>query len=143
MADLQHPSDTTGRLIAASSVIGSTVFDLAGAKLGTIHELMLEKQSGRTPYAIMNFGGLFGIGQRHHPLPWHVLRYDPVLGGYVVDLDRSTLEGAPAFDSSDAKLWGDDSWGTRVDDYYGPPTHDDIMLGAGANPLLGSRAPLM
>jgi hypothetical protein len=37
------------------------------------------------------------MGDRYHPLPLHVLTYDTGQGGYVVDLDRSRLEGAPTY----------------------------------------------
>ena len=43
----------------------------------------------------MSFGGFLGMGDSYHPLPWHVLTYDTGQGGYVVDLDRSRLGGAP------------------------------------------------
>ncbi len=142
MADLQNPSDTTGRLIAASTVTGTSVFDTAAEKLGSIYDLMLDKSTGKAEYAIMNFGGLFGIGEKYHPLPWHVLRYDPALGGYVVSLDRKQLENGPAYEMSE-NTWGDDSWGSRVNDYYGSPTHDDLVNSPIANPALGGRAPLI
>src|SRR6202795_1382682 len=96
MASLNNPSDTRGRLIAASKVNGTTVYNRAGEKLGSIYDIMLDKISGKAEYAIMSFGGFLGIGDRYHPLPWSVLRYDTSKGGYVVNLDRARLEGAPA-----------------------------------------------
>ena len=47
------------------------------------------------------------------------LRYDPVQEGYVVNLDRSRLEGAPTYAANEASLWNDPSYGRRVTDYYG------------------------
>jgi sporulation protein YlmC with PRC-barrel domain len=141
MADLDNPSDTSGNMIAASAVTGTSVYDRQGEKLGSIADVMLNKISGQTEYAILNFGGLFGLGGHHHPLPWHVLRYDPQLGGYVVDLDRRRLEGAPAYENSDAN-WNDSGWGRRVDDYYGAPTHEDLVSGS-TTPSLGGTVPLV
>jgi hypothetical protein len=37
---------------------------------------MIDKVSGKVAYSVMSFGGFLGIGDRHHPLPWHVLTYD-------------------------------------------------------------------
>lgn len=131
---VDNPDDTSGRLIAASKVNGTNVYNRNGDKLGSVYDVMLDKNSGKSEYAIMSFGGFLGIGERYHPLPWHVMKYSPREGGFVVDLDRSQLEGAPTYDSTE--LWGDDTWGTRVDDYYGAPTHDDLMnrpgMGVGA-----------
>ena len=38
----------------------------------------------------MSFGGFLGLGKSCHPLPWHVLTYDPGRGGYVIDLDKES-----------------------------------------------------
>jgi hypothetical protein len=105
--------------------------------------VMIDKSSGNTRYAVMNFGGLFGIGGHYHPLPWNVLRYDSQRGGYVVNIDRSKLEDAPSYETSDASSWNDDRWGGRVDDYYGRPTENDIGFGAAAVPGFGNRTPII
>jgi hypothetical protein len=111
--------EETPQLIAAGKVAGTPVYDREGARLGTIEDIMLDKRSGRVAYAVMSFGGFLGIGERVHPLPWSVLRYDTSLGGYVVDLDRDRLEGAPAYGPGDAPDWTSRDWGRRVDDYWG------------------------
>lgn len=118
MASLNDPSDTRGRLIAASQVNGTTVYNRAGEKLGSIYDVMLDKMSGKAEYAIMSFGGFLGIGDTYHPLPWRTLIYDPGQGGYVVDIDRRRLEGAPSYSATDTNLWDDPAYGRRVSDYY-------------------------
>lgn len=114
-----NPSGTSRRLIAASKVNGTTVYNLAGEKLGSIYDVMLEKVSGRAEFAIMSFGGFLGIGEKYHPLPWNALNYDPAQGGYVVNLDRDRLERAPAFSADELVNW-DDTWDRRVTDYWSP-----------------------
>jgi sporulation protein YlmC with PRC-barrel domain len=118
MANLNDPTDTRGRLIAASQVNGTNVYNRAGEKLGSIYDVMLEKRSGKAEYAVMSFGGFLGIGDRYHPLPWNTLTYDPAQGGYVVDLDRNRLEGAPSYAANETGLWDDPAYGRRVSDYY-------------------------
>jgi sporulation protein YlmC with PRC-barrel domain len=119
MADLNHPSDTTGALIAASKVNGTSVYDRAGEKLGSVYDVMIDKRSGRIDYAIMNFGGFLGIGEKYHPLPWQSLTYDEQQGGYVVGVDPARLEGAPVYDVGDTDRWRDPEFGRSVNDYYG------------------------
>jgi hypothetical protein len=80
---------------------------------------MIDKISGKVAYAVMSFGGFLGIGDRYHPLPWHVLTYDTGEGGYVVDLDRSKLEGGPTYGTSETPDWSDRRWGQKIHDYYG------------------------
>jgi hypothetical protein len=94
-------TDETSTLISSDKVEGRAVYDRRGEKLGSIHSVMLDKISEKVAYAVMSFGGFLGMGDRYHPLPWHVLTYDTGQGGYVVDLDRSRLEGAPTYRTSE------------------------------------------
>lgn len=95
MASAKNPSDTSGRLIAAEKVTGTPVFSQAGEKLGKIEDIMLDKLTGHTCYAVLSAGGFFGIGDKRYPLPWEKLSYDPIFGGFVVDVDKAGLAGAP------------------------------------------------
>ena len=79
---------------------------------------MVDKISGQVAYAVMSFGGFLGIGDSYHPLPWKSLTYDTSQGGYVVDLDKSRLEGAPSYRSGEDP-WSNRDYGRSVNDYYG------------------------
>jgi hypothetical protein len=109
----------TGSLIAADKVQGTSVYNNAGETLGSIEDLMIDKPSGKVVYAIMAFGGFLGIGNQYHPLPWSILHYDPDKGGYVVNLDKRQLEGAPAYDVDKEPDWNDRSYEDKIHDYYG------------------------
>lgn len=111
----------SGRLISAEKVEGTDVYNLTGDKLGSINDVMIDKISGKVAYADMSFGGFLGIGDRHHPLPWGVLKYDTKQDGYVVNLDKQKLEGAPTYGANDRPNWEDQKWGRTVHDYYGVP----------------------
>ena len=119
MATMDALLDPSGRLISAARVEGTSVYDRAGEKLGSIRGLMIDKQSGRIAYAILSFGGFLGIGDKSHPMPWQTLRYDTALGGYVVDLDRSVLEGAPAYAPDEHTALDDEAFARLVDSHYG------------------------
>ncbi len=116
----------TGSLISAEKVIGTSVYNSAGDNLGTIHDLMIDKRGGRVAYAVMSFGGFLGIGQKYHPLPWHVLTYDESQGGYNIDLTADQLRGAPAYTEDELSRFGTGNEYDRVTSYYGnlgyPPT---------------------
>ena len=118
MASIDNPSDTGGRIIAASKVNGTSVYSTAGEKLGSVYDVMLDKTSGKVEYAILSFGGFLGIGDKYHPLPWNQMSYDTRQSGYVVNIDRSRLEGAPAYTASEMGVW-DDTRGHDIDAYYG------------------------
>jgi sporulation protein YlmC with PRC-barrel domain len=109
----------TSRLISADKVEGTAVYNPAGEKIGKIENIMIDKQSGKVAYAVMSFGGFLGIGDKYYPLPWSMLTYETRLGGYVVNLDKKVLEGAPSYEPRDRIDWDDEKWGRRVHDYYG------------------------
>ena len=79
----------TSTLIAANKVEGTDVFNAGGDRVGSIHDLMIDKRSGQVAYAIMAFGGFLGVWNSYHPLPWSLLQYNTNLGGYVVDIKQS------------------------------------------------------
>lgn len=115
----ESPEITFGNLIAAEKVKGTNVYDLAGDKLGCVDDIMIDKVSGRAIYAVMSFGGFLGIGGKRHPLPWATLKYDAEKSGYVVNLDKARLAGAPSYDRSSEFYWTPD-YGHAVDAYYEP-----------------------
>ena len=119
------PVDETDELIASNKVEGTAVYDRKGKKLGEIYNFMVGKRSGRVAYAVMSFGGLLGIGSQHYPLPWSALDYDPERGGYVVDLDKDQLNGAPSH-AADQNGFADPGYARRVSEFWlvtgAPPT---------------------
>ena len=60
MASLDDTNDPSGHLIAANQVKGTAVYGLAGEKLGSLEDVMIDKRSGRIAYAVLSFGGIHG-----------------------------------------------------------------------------------
>jgi hypothetical protein len=112
-------TDETVDLIASNKVDGTAVYSPSEERLGSVYNLMIHKRSGQVAYAVMSFGGFLGMGSNYHPLPWNQLTYNTRLGGYVVNLTKEQLEGAPTYAESEADVWNDPAYGRRVDDYYG------------------------
>ena len=119
-------TDETNALIASNKVEGTAVYDRAGEKLGSIYNFMVNKKNGQVEYAVMSFGGFLGMGDSYHPLPWKALTYDTRQGGYVVDIDKRKLEGAPSYRAG-AEPTYDAAYGRSVYDYYGLPYSGMIM----------------
>ncbi|WP_414903113.1 PRC-barrel domain-containing protein [Sphingomonas flavalba] len=110
--------DETGNLISSSKVEGTKVYNTAREHLGSIHHFMVGKRSGKVEYAVMSFGGFLGMGESYHPLPWDVLSYDTDQNGYVVDIDKDRLKGAPHYGVNEEPAY-DRAYGRSVYDYYG------------------------
>ncbi|UZW57025.1 PRC-barrel domain-containing protein [Sphingobium sp. JS3065] len=111
-------TEETSRLIASNKVEGTSVYNLQNEKLGSIYNFMVDKQSGQVEYAVLQFGGLFGIGNDYYPLPWDILTYEPSQGGYVINLDKAVLEQAPRYEAGKEPAY-DKDYGNSVYDYYG------------------------
>jgi len=105
--------------IRAKKVIGTAVKDASGKSIGKVEDIVLDKLSNNIMYAVVGFGGVLGMGEKYHPLPWSTLDYDPEAGGYVVNLTKEQLQGAPSY--SMEELVADDGTKFRegVYDYYG------------------------
>ena len=118
MGSTEQSTGSHTRCITADKVQGTAVYSRSGDKLGTIENVVLDKLSGTVAYAQLAFGGFLGLGHKHHPLPWSMLRYDESQGGYVVNIDEKQLKDAPSYDDT-APDWSDQRWGKSVHDHYG------------------------
>jgi sporulation protein YlmC with PRC-barrel domain len=114
-ANVAH--DETERLIASNKVEGTAVYNRSGEKLGSIHNFMVEKVSGKVEYAVMTAGGGLLGSARYYPLPWDVLTYSTERGGYVVDFEPGRLEGAPSYQGDEQPRFDSDYDG-RVRGHY-------------------------
>ncbi len=117
--------DSPHHLIASDRVEGTVVYNRRGERLGTIERVMIDKLSGQVQFAVLSSGGFLGIGESFHPLPWGVLNYDPNQGGYVVDLDRNSLQSAPYYTGANEPNWSDREWQQAIGKHYkiDYPTH--------------------
>lgn len=120
MAETNVATDETDRLIASNKVEGTVVYNRQGERLGTIYNFMVDKRSGKVEYAVLSFGGLFGMGSDYYPLPWEILTYDTGQGGYVIDLDKSMLEKAPRYSAGQEPTYNRE-YGREVYGYYNLP----------------------
>ena len=95
LTEPDDPVDYRHELISSRRVEGTPVYNRSDERLGSIHSVMIDKHSGKVAYAVLSFGGIFGLGEHVHPVPWQVLNYDVGLDAYVVDISREELENAP------------------------------------------------
>ena len=110
--------NTSGDVISSDKVEGTSVYNPAGEKLGSIDDLMIDKRTGQVRYAVMEFGGFLGMGTDRYPVPWGVLKYNKDEGGYTVPFDKARLDGAPKYAAKNVPNY-DSAYGAGVDRYYG------------------------
>jgi sporulation protein YlmC with PRC-barrel domain len=104
--------------IRASRVIGTEVKDNGGNVIGKIEDLILDKTDNAIMFAVVGFGGVLGMGEKFHPVPWSALDFDPEFSAYVVPISKQQLETAPA--DTIKELTKNDGTGIRdrAVDYY-------------------------
>jgi hypothetical protein len=93
-------------LILARRVIGTPVRN-EKERIGHIADVAIGKQNGMVAFAILSVGGFLGLGEKYHPVPWADLSYDTAFNGYVIALDKETLQKAPSFLLEDLADVGD------------------------------------
>src|SRR5262245_31821376 len=106
-------------LIASDRIEGTEIRRSDGRRIGSIQRLMIDKLSGNVAYAVLAFGGFLGIGQKHLPVPWTSLKYNPSFGAYVLDLSDEELRRAPSYEADSEFDWGDRSQEVALHNYYG------------------------
>lgn len=111
------------RAIRAKQVLGTNVNDPAGNKIGTIEDVILDKQSNSILFAVVGFGGFLGMAEKYHPIPWASLDFDPNENAYTVSYTKEQLKAAPA--GSIDELTRDDGmqFRDRTYDYYKAPRY--------------------
>jgi hypothetical protein len=119
--DRTHSSNTGPQpaLMGAATLIGESVVNQQGMNLGDIKEIMIDMRSGEIAYAVLVFGGFFGLGEKLFAVPWPALRLDAANGNFVLDVDKERLRRAPGFNAHAWPDMSDVAWAIRVNTFYG------------------------
>ena len=117
------PADGIGsagaRVVAADTLEGDRVVNRAGEELGTVEEIMIDVQRGTVAYAVVSCGATAARGDPLFAVPWSALTRDPARHRFILDLERSRFEQAPAFDREHWPSMADDRWAAQVHQFYG------------------------
>jgi len=91
-------SEELTTVLRASMVIGATLRNSQSENLGSIEDLLLDRNS-KVAFAIIGHGGVLGIGENYIPVPWSKLRLnDRAAENTLVALletSKEQLEKAP------------------------------------------------
>lgn len=109
----------TNIVLSATSITGTTVRNRAGETLGDIKDLVVDLSTGRVRYAVLDFGGFLGIGDKYFAVPLEAFRTDSQSEQLVLDMDKARLENAPGFDKNEWPSTATDTFDETVYDFYG------------------------
>lgn len=106
-------------LMGAHTLIGEDVVNRQDENLGDIKEIMLDMQTGKVAYAVLSFGGVFGIGEKLFAVPWTALTLDTENKTFILNASKEQLKNAPGFDKDDWPDMNDTTWTNSVNTFYG------------------------
>jgi hypothetical protein len=69
-------------------------------KLGDIKDLVIDPEEGGVEYAVLEFGGFAGIGDKYFAVPWDALQLDQSNKKLLLDVHKRELKDAPGFDKN-------------------------------------------
>jgi sporulation protein YlmC with PRC-barrel domain len=116
------------RLMGAETLLGNDVCNRNDDDLGDIKEIMLDVQTGKVSYAVLSFGGVFGIGEKLFAVPWDALKLDTVNERFILDVSKERLADAPGFDKDHWPDMADEAWQGQLHAYYGTSRKQEARL---------------
>lgn len=134
---------SAARDLRASKVIGMKVHNPQGEALGKIDDLIIDVNNERVAYAILSFGGVVGVGDKHFAYPLSLFK--PASGRndqLVLNVDKEKLKSAPGFDRKNWPDWNQAQYRGDVDKYFGPTVSPKAMPNqrlARASDLIGKN----
>ncbi len=111
-AAVQPPSSWGMDAFKGSKIIGARVNDNAGNKIGSIHDLFVDTNTGRVPFAVIDHNGkysavpinLFRMGSKDHDL--------------VLNMDKNQVAQLPTFEKNNWPNPTDRTWSSSVYRYF-------------------------
>lgn len=113
---------TSGHQCTAKSLLGATLKDSTGQKIGTIEDLVFDGDQAQ--FAVVKLNSDLAHGKAYTPIPISALRPETTTTTtidqprtYVLTVDRSKVETASRFN---VERWpADQTWGPDVYSHYG------------------------
>lgn len=109
---------SSGPLVRATQLIGKALQNPQNQRIGNIENLVIDIASGKVNYAVAATGGVMGVGEKLHAIPWQALNYSTNRQALMLDANKEKLETAPSFERDHWPDMSAPSWQGQVDRYY-------------------------
>ena len=112
------------RLMRTNTLFGYRVKSPQGEDLGKLEELMIDLEAGRIAYAVLSFGGLWGLGDKLAVVPWEALQVSTTGDKSIrLNVEKEKLQKAPHFERATLPELANRQWGATIHAYYGYPPY--------------------
>ena len=86
--------------VRADQIIGMTVYNANGEKVGTVHDILLDKE-GKATGVVLSVGGVLGVGAKSVGLTWKEIDVKPDQQQVQISYTKDQLEAAPDFKTTE------------------------------------------
>jgi hypothetical protein len=110
-------SSESQAVLKATNVIGASVTNPEGEKLGSINDLTMSA-NGRVRFAILSSGGVLGMGGKLIAVPMKALSFKDDKNA-ILNISKKRLATAPSFDENNWPDMADRQWSEDMFRFYG------------------------
>lgn len=112
-------------LTRSKDILDQDLMGEGGAKLGVIRETFVDLDTGRIAYLVVEAPGLLGGSGKYHPVPWSIVRYEPMAKTFRTDLSKDRFKSSPSYDRAQISS-ADYAWDEVSNRYFDAPS--DVVL---------------
>lgn len=107
-------------LTRSKDILDQDLFGDGGAKLGVIRETFIDLDTGRIEFLVVESTGLLGASGKYHPVPWAIVRYEPMEKTFNADVSKDRFKGSPSYDRDQIRS-ADYAWDNQSSRYFEVP----------------------
>src|SRR6266536_3034521 len=139
-AQTQTTTTSSTTYIQASKLVGTKVKSSQGEEIGTVKDVVLDRNTGCLAYTVLSTGGGgAGVtgGGKMVAVPWAVYSPTSNISELTVTVDRERVYNAPVFDYARIEEDSRPEYITNVDSYYGVRAGAAVGVGVSGSTTTG------
>lgn len=105
-------------IVKSGEIIGVKVKNPENENLGEIAEVVIDKQSGKVSYFVLDFGGFLGFGNKFFAVPCSLFLYSNNDDCFILNVDKQHLKNAPGFDKDHWPNFSTPEFTTSITGFY-------------------------
>ena len=141
-AQTQSTASSSTSYIETSKFIGNKVRSAQGDEIGTVKDIVLDRNTGCLAYTVVSTSGgggtRVGGGGKMVAVPWAVYSPSSDLNVLTVTVDRDRIYNAPVFDYARIDEYSRPEYITNVYSYYGVSSGGAVGVGVSGNTTTGA-----
>jgi sporulation protein YlmC with PRC-barrel domain len=143
-AQTQNTASSSTSYIETSKFIGKKVRSAQGDEIGTVKDIVLDRNTGCLAYTVVSTTGGGGArvsgGGKMVAVPWAVYSPSSDLNVFTVTVDRDRIYNAPVFDYARIEEYSRPEYITNVYSYYGVGGGAAVGVGVSGSTTTGTTA---